>query len=475
MEKNTILSLDFTLALTQGTSEPTGITPSELAGQQTTFEAALNHVLKRHRDGELGFWGLPSETKHAESVVTVASQLPSAIKDVLVLGIGGSSLGGRTLCHALAGSLEVPPPANASSKRVYFVDNSDPWFLHQLLARLEPATTLVVAISKSGGTIETMGQLLVTEQWLRTSLGAETAKTHLVLITDPEEGPLRRKANQEGIAALDVPSNVGGRFSVLSNVGLFPAYLAGIDITALLSGARAMANASETPELMNNPAGLLAALHVLHHRNFHRNLHVLMPYADALRPFAAWYVQLWAESLGKRLDVHGNVVHCGPTPLGAIGATDQHSQLQLFAEGPSDKLLTFITVRDTSYDLPIPPSTTDFAYLNGKSLHAMLSAEQQATAISLAKLGRPSLAIQMPRIDARSLGALLFLYEAATAFAGELYEINAFDQPGVEASKHYASALLERPGFSQYRQDLTHTVPATGSRYIIRCSDPHNA
>lgn len=233
-----------------------------------------------------------------------------------------------------------------------------------------------------------------------------------------------------------------------------------------------MATSCASKELIKNPAGILAVLHVLHHEHHNRNIHVLMPYSDALRPFAAWYVQLWAESLGKRLDVHGNIVHKGPTPLAAIGATDQHSQLQLFAEGPHDKLVTFIRTEATERDLRIPDTSGELAYLNGKSLHGVLNAEQQATSMSLANNGRPSMTIAIPRLDASALGALCFLYEAATALAGELYDVNAFDQPGVETSKRYASALLQRPGFSQYMQDLAQVATPRIPDYTLGCPLP---
>jgi glucose-6-phosphate isomerase len=467
------LNVDFALALTQGTSQSPGVTYAQLLGAQPRFEAALASVLGRVQKGELGFWRLPTtQTQSIDTMKAVANSLPTSIKDVLVLGIGGSSLGGRALCHALVGSLEVPQPATPQNKRIYFVDNSDPWFFHQLLQQLSAHTTLVIAISKSGGTVETAAQLLVAEHWLKQALGTPKAKRHVVLITDPSQGSLRAKAVDEELLSLEIPSNVGGRFSALTPVGLFPAHLAGVNIPALLSGAQAMASSCAAKELIRNPAGILAVLHVLHHEQHNRNIHVMMPYADALRPFAAWYVQLWAESLGKRLDVHGQVVHQGPTPLAAVGATDQHSQLQLFAEGPQDKLITFIVAETTQRDLSIPEASGELAYLKGKSLHGVLNAEQRATAVSLANHGRPSITLRIPRIDASALGALCFLYEAATAFAGELYEVNAFDQPGVETSKLYASALLERPGFSQYSKDLDQVATPGTTDYTVGCPLP---
>src|SRR5690606_26926327 len=235
-------------------------------------------------------------------------------------------------------------------------------------------------------------------------------QTQLVAITDPESGSLRAAVEAEGLTSFAIPSNVGGRFSVLSAAGIVPAALAGLDVRALLAGAAAMAEACRGPRLRDNPAGLLAALHLLHHERYGRGIHVMMPYADALRPFSAWYVQLWAESLGKRVDRAGNTVERGPTPLGAVGATDQHSQVQLFIEGPRDKLVTFLSVAEPERDLRVPDAKGPNAYLSGVQLSTLLEAERRGTAAALAADGRPSLHLRLPRLDAHSLGALLFLY-----------------------------------------------------------------
>src|SRR5690606_2220739 len=211
-----------------------------------------------------------------------------------------------------------------------------------LLDKLDPERTLALVVSKSGGTVETAAQMLCVEQWLTQKLGRPSLARHVVAITDPDKGSLRAHARELGLETLPIPSNVGGRFCVLTAAGLLPLTLAGLDAGGLLRGAKAMAARCETDELLQNPAGLLAALHVQHMRLLDHRIHVLMPYADALRPVAAWFIQRWAESLGKRTDRRGRVVELGPTPLPAVGATDQHAQVQLFIEGPRDKLVTFI-------------------------------------------------------------------------------------------------------------------------------------
>jgi len=445
------IRIDYALATARGVGEGRGPDDAALEAAKPAFSRARQATLERVEKGELGFWGLPADREVLRQVDDFVAQVPESIRDIVVLGIGGSSLGARAMLHALGGPPDLAPEGR---RRLHLPDNSDPWLLSTLLERLDPRQTIAVVISKSGGTVETIAQLLVIRAWLGEAIGADAAKRHLVLITDPERGPLRALANDEGIPVFGVPPNVGGRFSVLTAVGLVPTRLLGFDAAGLLAGAGEMADACRAEELRENPAGILATLHHLHHRDHGRGLHVLMPYADALRPFAAWYVQLWAESLGKRLDRGGKVVETGPTPIPAVGATDQHAQMQLFMEGPRDKILTFIGVDEVETDIAIPDATGPFAYLSGRSLSEVLDAELRGTALALANDGRPSITLRIGRVDARSLGALFFLYQAATAFAGELYGVDAFDQPGVELGKRLASGLLGRPGFEDARDEV---------------------
>ncbi|MEM9070775.1 MAG: glucose-6-phosphate isomerase, partial [Myxococcota bacterium] len=214
------------------------------------------------------------------------------------------------------------------------------------------------------------------------------------------------------------------------------------------------------------PAGILAALHELHHRLFDRRNHIEMPYADGLRSFAAWFVQLWAESLGKRHARDGRRIESGPTPLPAVGATDQHAQVQLFMEGPRDKLLSFLTVENLETDLTIPKEAGANAYLGERRLGELLAAEAKATAMALATDGRPSVTLRLERLDAENLGEVLFLWEAATAIAGELYGIDAFDQPGVELGKRLAFGLLGRDG---YEAEATKVAEFTSASPRYEC------
>jgi glucose-6-phosphate isomerase len=466
--QESIVSIDYALAMAEGVGAHGGLRDEEFDAERTSFGSARKAVAAKVSASELGFWNLPKDRKQLEQVRSVRAGLPEHITDVLVLGIGGSSLGARAIHQALSGPIELAGITARTHARLHFPDNSDPWFLAALLDALTPSSTAALLVSKSGGTVETAAQLLVIKRWLESAIEAQEVKRRIVAITDPAQGSLRTQAAAEGWATLSVPPNVGGRFSLLSPVGLLPALLGGVDVDELLEGAEYMAGRCGSPELRENPAGVIAAVHVLQHRLRDRSIHVMMPYSDRLRPFAAWYVQLWAESLGKRINRLGQVVELGPTPIAAVGATDQHAQMQLFMEGPRDKLITFLRVAEPAKDLVIPHEKGPTAYLGGSSLHDLLEAEREGTTQALANDGRPSITVSVERLDAFSLGALFFLYEAATAFAGELYNINAFDQPGVELGKNLAYGLLGREGYERTAQEVRTLQAKRPKRYQWR-------
>ncbi len=394
-------------------------------------EAAAAHAAfeKKRASGEVGFPDTATAKGVVEACDAAARSLPQEVEDVVVLGIGGSSLGGRALYQALAHPHHgLLPRAKRGGRRLFFPDNVDPATWLALVDVLRPASTAFVVVSKSGGTVETLAHLALARQWLDRALGEAEGRRRLVFVTDPEKGPLREQARREGIVALDVPPNVGGRWSVLTAVGLFPACLAGIDIAGMLRGAAEQFSASGSADPSANVALRLALTHVLHDRRG-RRVHVLMPYADGLRAAGEWFRQLWAESLGKSEKV-------GPTPVACVGATDQHSQLQLLRAGPDDKLVTFVAV-DAGPDVAIPDANL------APSLGRLLDAERRATAASLAAGGRPSVTLHLPSLDAPSVGVLLMCLMLATAYAAELYGVNAYDQPAVEEGKRLARAFLD--------------------------------
>lgn len=443
-----------------------GLNETELARAGADIERAHAAFDQLRRTGSVGFVDLPGDTALLEQSEAVAHRARGRYSDVVVLGIGGSALGPIALRTALRGadwnarSLD----ARKGAPRLHVLDNVDPESMAALLERLELPDTLWLVTSKSGGTAETMSQLLIV--YRRCVDARLDPREHLVFVTDPEKGALRALARSNRIPAVDIPPNIGGRFSVLSPVGVLPALLVGVDARTLLNGASAMAERCGSADPFRNPAAAYALLQWLADTRHGQSMNVFMPYADSLRDFALWFVQLWAESLGKtRSDGSG----VGQTPIAALGATDQHSQVQLFMEGPADKVVTFVGVRRRREDLTIPREFSDVAelgYLGGHSLGELLAIEQRATAGALAKRGRPNLTIELDVVDAWHVGGLVMMLELATAYAGQLYGVDAFDQPGVELGKQFAYAMLGRAGSESVR-DEWDSLPRPDPRWSV--------
>jgi glucose-6-phosphate isomerase len=451
------MKLAYGRMLQDGLDGRHGLSRARLGELADRFAAVQDEVRRRRSAGEYGFYGLVDQGAVVRQIAAFAEGVGQAYDHVLVLGIGGSALGTKALLHALRRPAwnEWDDEGREFYPRVTVLENVDPTTVAAALARIDPRRVLVNVISKSGGTAETMAQYLVVRAWLESALGA-AASQHLVFTTDPARGALREIAGRDGIATLDVPPAVGGRFSVLSPVGLLPAALAGIDIAALLAGARRAVERAEADDLPRNPAALYAAMHWAADTDLGARIHVLMPYTDRLRELAEWFRQLWAESLGKRTDREGRVVHVGPTPLAAVGATDQHSQVQLFMEGPFDKVITFVRLErfpdEVTIPAPDPASGTalpaDLAYLPGHTLGELLDAEYQATAAALAEMGRMSCTLHLPALTPESLGEAIMFFQLATGYAGVWYGIDPFDQPGVELGKRLTYAAMGRPGYA---------------------------
>jgi glucose-6-phosphate isomerase len=430
-----------------------GLARGRLTELAQRFGAVQAEVRKRRAAGEYGFYQLVEQGPTVRAIKTFAEGLGQAHDHVLVLGIGGSALGTKALLNALRRPAwnEWDDEGRDFFPRLTVLENIDPTSVAAALERIDPRRVLVNVISKSGGTAETMAQYLVVRGWLEQALGP-AAYRHLVFTTDPARGALRELAQRDHIATLDVPPEVGGRFSVLSPVGLLPAALVGIDIDALLQGARHALERAQSDDLLENPSALYAALHWEADVGLGARIHVLMPYTDRLREFAEWYRQLWAESLGKRVDREGRTVHLGATPVAAVGATDQHSQVQLFMEGPFDKVITFVTVDDLGAEVTIPRSDSarlppDLDYLPGHTLGELLRAEYEATSRALAQMGRMNCTLRLPDLTAATIGEALMFFQLATGYAGVWYGIDPFDQPGVELGKRLTYAAMGRPGY----------------------------
>ena len=455
--------LDYNNMLRPRLGGERGIDPARIDALAGRFREAHADTARRRQAGELGFFALADAGDTVDEIERFAEGGGQAFSDVVVLGIGGSALGTIALRTALlqGGWNELDDEAREFYPRLHVLDNVDPATIGPFLDRLDLRRTLFNVVSKSGGTAETMSQYLVIRARLEAELG-DGYRRHLLFTTDPEKGVLRQIARADDIATLPIPGNVGGRFSVLSAVGLLPAALVGIDVRALLAGAREMAERCETDDLRRNPAGLFAVLQYLADTEAGAPIHVMMPYSDRLRDVADWFRQLWAESLGKQRTRAGEEVFVGPTPVKSLGATDQHSQVQLYVEGPFDKTITFLTEREGAADVQIPSLHGDLdelAYLGGHSLGELLRTEQLATEAALARRGRMNMTLELPRVDARSLGGVLMLLQIATVYAGRLYGIDPLDQPGVELGKELTYGILGRPGFEQAREEWESRVP----------------
>ena len=460
------LRLDYTNFMADVVSG--GISAGDWRDAASAFTSAHAGFGRRRQANELGFLDLPGNQALHRQSTDFAARVRGQFDDVVVLGIGGSALGPIALRTAL-----LKPQWNALTKderggwpRLQVLDNVDPRTIAALLDRLDLSRSLFIVISKSGGTAETMAQYLVIRGRLESTVGKDVAR-HLVFVTDPEKGALRTIARAEKIPALDIPPNVGGRYSVLTPVGILPAALTGMDTAALLAGAGEIARRCEFDALAKNPAGTFAMLQFLADTKLGRQIHVLMPYSDPLRDIADWFVQLWAESLGKHKTAGDPGV--GPTPLAALGATDQHSKVQLFMEGPPDKTVSFIAVDDEPVRLEIPKLHSDvkeLGYLGGHRLGELLDIERRATAGALARRGRPNLTIHVETVDAHHLGQLFMFLEIATIYAGELYGINPLDQPGVELGKQFTYAMLGRADAEQARREW-NMLPKPDARFTI--------
>lgn len=463
------LVIDYRNATAEAVGRENGITQADLDGVQDTIRTAHERITKEHEQGGQRWMDLPDNTALADEITQFANEARGTYHDFILIGIGGSSLGAIATVQALTHPFRnVLPADRRDGPRLFVLDNPDPEKVHATLDTVDLDRTLINVISKSGQTAETAANFLVARGALIDKVGADKAKHQIVATTDPKEGLLRKLADQEGYRTFPVPPGVDGRQTVLSAVGLIPAAMCGIDIHQLLAGAAAMRARCQSADVRENPAYLLAALAVIADQKYDKSMLVMMPYADALFGIGDWFRQLWAESLGKRLSTDNKDVYAGQTPIKSLGAIDQHSQIQLYTEGPNDKLINLIAV-DTyreKVEIPTPPpSIPDLSYLKGGELGQLLDRERMATAWALTQAKRPNLTITTPEIDAFAIGEFFYLFELQTVMAGALYNVNPFGQPGVEAGKNATYALMGRSGYEQLRKELL-SKPDDVDKYV---------
>lgn len=462
------IKLDISRVLTDYVGEH-GLSLSELEGLADRASDAQKAVEAARGTGWLGWTELPSSKAALEESRAALNAIPFEVEDLVVLGIGGSALGLACLKNALLSPLHntLTKEERNGAPRVWILDNIDPDWLHEHFEFLNPETTLFNVISKSGTTAETMSAYMHMRDILADKLG-DRATSHIVCTTDANKGKLREIALSEGLTTLTVPDGVGGRFSVLSSVGLFPAMVLGMDVEGVLAGAANMDAHAKSDSIWENNA-LMQGVILYMAANAGMNIHVMLPYSNALKDYADWYCQLLGESLGKKLSRAGQIVHTGITPVKALGATDQHSQIQLYTEGPFDKLTTIIHVENTKHEVRLPNSYTELegvSYLGGRSVAELMHAECAGTEVALTDAGRAFEVITVSEVTPSTLGELIYFNELAIAYAGELMNIDAFDQPGVEAGKRAAFALMGRAGFEELGAKL-QSAPTPDEKFII--------
>ena len=436
-------------------------------------KALCNHayeVVKANRGkGMMGWTELPyNQGEVVEDILQTAKEIRKNCENFVVLGIGGSALGPiavfQALCHLHHNDL---PKSKRKAPKFYVEDNVDPERMEALLDVINPEKTIFNVITKSGATSETMTQYLIIMDILKKRLG-DKAASHMIATTSSAKGNLIKITKQESLKTFYIPDSVGGRFSQLCPVGLLPAAVLGIDIKLMLDGAKYMDKMCMRKDYKKNPAMMSALLQYLS-INRGKNISVMMPYADSLKYIADWYCQLWGESLGKAVDKNGALVYAGQTPVKSLGVTDQHSQVQLYTEGPFDKVVTFLAVENYRSEVVISNGCEEFPDVNflcGHTMNELITAERKATEYALTVKKRLNHTIYLPEVNAFTIGQLLFLFEMETAFIGEMLNIDTYNQPGVEGGKNATYALLGRKGYEEKRQELANT-PAKNDKFVI--------
>ena len=469
-KKGNQIRFDFNNMMSDYIGKEEGIRESDISAVSATVKNAYNSVIEQGGAGWQGWLDLPyNQGEIVKDIIATAKDVRKKFRAFVVLGIGGSALGPIAVFQALRHlHYNELTARQRKGPKFYVEDNVDPERMAALLDIIDPKTTMFNVITKSGATSETMSQYLVITDILKKALGADYA-SHVIATTDKEKGNLIKLAKKEGFKTFYIPSGVGGRFSELCPVGLLPAAVLGIDIEAMLVGAADMIRKGKKGANPYKNMPLMAATLQYIAMNKGKNISVMMPYADSLKYVADWYCQLWGESLGKSVDKAGNAVYAGQTPVKALGVTDQHSQIQLYTEGPFDKVITFIAVENFRKEVMIPEGLADMPDVNflcGNTMGTLLNTERKATEYALAKKKRLNRTIIVPEVSAYTLGQLLMLFMLETAFVGAMLNIDTFNQPGVEEGKNATYAMFGRKGYEAKKAELDSAKPKS-NRYII--------
>lgn len=462
------IRFDYNNMMSDFIGEEQGFTQRDIAANKKLVNKAFKTVSANRGTGMMGWTELPyNQAEVVEDIIATAKNIRKNFESFVVLGIGGSALGPtavfQSLCHLRHNEL---PAKRRKAPKFYVEDNVDPERMASLLDILDLKKTMFNVVTKSGATSETMSQYLIIMDILKSKFG-DKASEHMIATTSSAKGNLIKIATEEGLKTFYIPDGVGGRFSELCPVGLLPAAVLGIDVKAMLSGAAYMDKLCKTKDLKKNPA-LIAALLQYMSMKKGKNISVMMPYSDGLRYIADWYCQLWGESLGKAEDLNGNTVYAGQTPVKALGVTDQHSQIQLYREGPFDKVITLIGVEKFRAEVTISEGCKDIPDVNflcGHTMNELINSERKATEYALTTANRPNCTIIVPEINAFTVGEILYMFELETAYVGAMLNVNTFNQPGVEGGKNATYALFGRKGYEKTKEEMDN-APAKKQEYV---------
>ncbi len=465
--KEMAIKLDYNNMMAEYIGEQEGFTVKDFADNKALISKAYKAVVEGRGKGMMGWSELPYNQKEiVADILATAKDIKKKFDNFVVLGIGGSALGPiaafQALCHLRHNEL---PKSKRKAPKLYVEDNVDPERMAALLDVIDLEKTVFNVVTKSGATSETMSQYLIIMDLLKKKLG-DKAKDHMIATTSMTKGNLIKIAKEEGLKTFYIPDGVGGRFSELCPVGLLPAAVVGIDIKQMLAGAAFMDKICKNKDVYKNPALMTALLEVLSMKKG-KNISVMMPYADSLKYIADWYCQLWGESLGKAVDNDGNYVYAGQTPVKALGVTDQHSQVQLYREGPFDKVITIIGVENFRSTVNISDGCKDIPDVNFLCNHTMnelINTEREATEYALTTAHRLNYTIMLPEVNAFTIGQLLYMFELETAYAGAMLNIDTFNQPGVEGGKNATYAMFGRKGYEKTKEEMDN-APKKDPRY----------
>ncbi len=462
------LRLDYNNMMTSAIGEK-GICPCVFDKQSEAIDKAFRSVMDNRGKGWQEWCNLPYVDKdYLDELISYTAEIGKVADSFVVFGIGGSALGplavASSLIHLHHNEL---PREKRNAPKLYVEDNVDPERMAALLDVIDLKTAYFNVVTKSGETSETLSQFLILYAMLKAELGEEEAKKHIIVTTTIGKGTLYNVAAKEGFKVYGVGAGVGGRFSVLCPVGLVTFGVMGFDIRAMLKGAAAMADQSAVADIKKNPALMSALLQVESMKKGY-NVSVLMPYADSLKFMADFYCQIWAESLGKAVDLDGKTINAGQTPAKSLGVTDQHSQVQLYTEGPFDKVVTFLAVDKYRQSVLIPDDKNVACcdFLKGHTMDELINAERKATEFALRKAQRANFTLYLPEVNEETIGELLMYFMYETAFAGALLNVDTFNQPGVEEGKKATFAMFNRPGYEAKLAEVNAVVKS--DEYIIK-------